>query len=76
MVEGYLQVIKGGHMNFELIKTMGIITYCCLWITAFAGLGLWKLHFTKIRPWMHFLLAVITLLFATTHLTLILLLTD
>ena len=61
-------------MNGELIEALGLLTYICLWITVIMGLSLWKFRIRFIRPWMHYLMAGITLLFATTHLTTILVL--
>lgn len=58
-------------MDFRLIKMMGLITYICLWTTAFLGLGLWKLRIRAVRPWMHYLMAAVTLASATTHVILI-----
>lgn len=56
----------------EFIKPLGLITYILVWSTALAGLGLWKFHIRRIRPWMHFTLAGAALVSATTHLLLIL----
>jgi len=59
-------------MNHEIVETMGIITYCLLWGTAILGLGTWKLHIHGFRPKYHYITAIVTLISATVHMTLVL----
>jgi len=59
------------EIGSEAIETMGVVTYCLLWLTVILGLGLWKLRIRFIRPKYHYLAAGLTLLAATIHVILV-----
>jgi len=56
----------------ELIEGLGITTYCLLWLTAILGIGTWKLRIHGFRPKYHYISAILALISATIHMSLVL----